>query len=378
MRIEKARISGPQFLFTIVCFLQASSFLTLFVVDVARQDSWIVILSGIVCFLPVLWLYRTLMVRFPDKNLLQVFEEVYGRAVGKVLGLLYVWYFITLTSLNLADLGSITESAVMERTSMVVLLVMCVIVSSWAVWFGIRVVTRYSFLFSSLAVLILTASVLFLMSQMDLQNFLPMLDQPVMKYVQGTHVITTIPFGELVALLMITPNLQLSGKEISKYLFSGFLLGGIYFLITMVRDIAVLGNTMNLYSFPSLMAFRLINLGNALSRMEILFVIALVLLLFFKITFLQYVSVAAVAQLTETGSFRHLALAAGALMAAYGLTMHQPSEVQYAVTGPESTPIVWTFFEIFIPFLTYLLAKLRKLPKTDGKKPATKGKRCRT
>lgn len=378
MRIEKARISGPQFLFTIVCFLQASSYLTLFVVDVTKQDSWIVILFGIVCFLPVLWVYRTLMVRFPDKNLLQIFEEVYGRVAGKILGLLYVWYFVTLTSLNLSELGAITKSAIMDLTPLVVLLVMCVIVSSWAVRFGIRVVTRYSFLFFSLSILILTASVLLLKDQMNLQNFLPMLDQPVMKYVQGIHIITTIPFGELVVFLMITPNVQLSGKEVSKYLYLGFLMGGIFFLITMIRDIAVLGITINLFSFPSLMAFRLINLGYALSRMEILFVIALVLLLFFKVTFLQYVSVAAVAQLTETRSFRHLALAAGALMAAYGLTMHQPSDVQYAVTGPESTPIVWTFFEIFIPLLTDLLAKWRKLPKADGNKPVAKEKRGRT
>ena len=84
--------------------------------------------------------------------------------------------------------------------------------------------------------------------------------------------------------------------------------------------------------------------------------------------FLHYVSVIAVAQFIGARPYRHIVLAAGALIVAYGLTMMNPSPVQYSASAQQTTPILWTFFEILVPLLTFVIAKLRKLPKAAKRK----------
>jgi spore germination protein KB len=362
VRIDKAQISGNQFMFSVICFTQASSLLTAFLSTVTMQDSWLVVLIGAALCLPLIWLYRTLMVMFPEQNLIQILDEVYGPVAGKIIGISYAWFFITLATLNLSDLGDFVKLTIMPETPNAALLILCVAVSAWAVRYGIRVVTRYSTLFAITAFVILAASVMLVINQINPQNFLPVLDQPPIKYVQGTHIITTIPFGELVAFLMIIPNVKLARRDVTKKLLLGFALGGVFLLVVILRDIAVLGNMLPMFSLPGLVTLRLVNMGVALSRIEILFAVVLIMLLFFKITFLYYISVVAVAQLIRVKAYRHIVLAAGALMIAYGLTLY-PDSVTHAASARETTPIIWTAFEILLPLITYIIAKLRKLPK---------------
>lgn len=364
MRIDKGQISGTQFMFSVVCFIQSSMLLTTFISTVTLQDSWMVLLFGAVLCLPLIWLYRVLMVMFPEQNLLQILAEVYGPIVGKVIGVAYIWFFFTLASLNLTDLGNFTKLTIMQETPDVVLALMCVLVSALAVSNGIKLVTRYSTMFTVITFIILSISVMLLLNQIKLENFLPMFDQSTSKYVQGIHIISTIPFGELVVFLMIHPYVKLSRRDATKYLFSGFGLGVITILIVLLLNIGVLGNLLDMFTLPTLVTLRLVNLGMALSRMEILFAVILVILLFFKITFLYYVSVLATAQFFRVTTYRQLVLASGALIIAYGLTLY-PSLVEHAASAQEIIPFLWTPFEILIPLLTFLIAKLRKLPKAS-------------
>jgi len=361
VRIDKGQISGTQFMFSVACFIQASAPLTTFISAVTLQDSWLVLLFGAVLCLPLIWLYRTLMVMFPEQNLLQILVEVYGPVVGKVIGVAYIWFFFTLASLNLTDLGKFTKLTIMQETPNVVLVLMCVLVSALAVRNGIKLVTKYSTLFTIITFILLSIGTILMLNQIKLENFMPMFDQPVGKYVQGIHIISTIPFGELVVFLMIHPYVKLSRRDATKYLFLGFGLGVITILVILLLNIGVLGNLLGMFTLPTLVTLRLVNLGMALSRMEILFAVILVMLLFFKITLLYYVSVLATAQLFKVKAYRQLALAAGALLIAYGLTLY-PSLVEQAASAQEIVPFLWTPFEILIPLLTFFIAKLRKLP----------------
>ncbi|MEA4846967.1 MAG: endospore germination permease [Clostridiaceae bacterium] len=362
MMIEKGQISGTQFMFSVACFIQSASLLTSFLTAITLQDSWLVILFGIILCLPLMWLFRSLMVMFPERNLLQILDEVYGPVAGKIIGAAYIWFFFTLASVNLMDMGDFTKLTIMEETPLVVLAIMCMLVCAIAVRNGVRLVTRYSTLFVLVTFAILIISLLLVLNQVKLENFLPMFDQPIGKYVQGTHIISTIPFGEVVAFLMIHPNVKMTRRDTAKYLFLGFVLGGFSILIILLEDIAVLGNMLDMFTLPTLVMLRLVNLGPALSRMEILFTVILVMLLFFRITFLYYVSVLTVAQMFKVKDYRHIVLVLGALMIAYGLTLY-PYTVEHTASAQEIVPFLWTPFEILIPIFTFITAKLRKLPK---------------
>ncbi|MGI6150344.1 MAG: GerAB/ArcD/ProY family transporter [Christensenellales bacterium] len=361
MTIDKGQISGTRLMLTIACFIQASSLLTSFLLSVTLQDSWIVVLIGTVLCLPLIWIYRELMLTFPGKNLIQILKEVYGPVVGKILGAMYLWHFLTLASVNLIDMAETSKMAIMGEMPVVTLAIMCAVVCAYAVRHGIKSVTWPSALFTFAIIPIVIVTLMLTANQIDLQNLFPMMDQPVMKYVQGVHIISTIPFGELVIITMFNPNVKLTRKGSLKYMFGGFLLGALTVLVVVLRDLTVLGNTISLFAQPSLVTLRMVRLGEALSRMEILFSIILVILLFYKIAVLYYVTVLCVAQLFETKNYRRLVAITGALMVAYGLTLF-PNMAKHADHAQKITPFLWTFFEILVPFLTLLVAKARKLP----------------
>jgi spore germination protein KB len=113
----------------------------------------------------------------------------------------------------------------------------------------LQVVTRYAFFFISISVLVLGASLLFASSEMDLNNFLPMLQLPAKKYVEGINIVMSIPFGELVIFMMVLPYVREKQKPLGRYFLGGFQLGAVMFLLVVFRDTAVLGNTVNKRTF---------------------------------------------------------------------------------------------------------------------------------
>ncbi len=363
MKIDKSQVPGKQFMFTVAFFLQSSALLTAFLAGITKNEAWIPVVIGIVLCIPLIYLFRTLMVMFPDKNFLQVLDEVYGSVVGKIIGVSYVWFFITLAAVNLVDIGDFSKITFTTETPNIVPMLICVLVAVWAVRNGFKVVSRYSKLFTIVEFIIVGVSIVLLFNQMDFTNLLPVFTQPAIKYVQSVHIIATIPYGELVIFLMVTPCIKkLTPREATKYWFGGIAMGMIVLLVVLLRDIMVLGNALHLFTLPGLVALRLVNLGEALSRMEIIFAVALMMLLFFKITVLCYVSTIAVAQLFKTIQYKRLAVIVGILILAYAPTLY-PSFVEHGVSAQTIVPFIWTPFQILLPLLTFILAKIRKLPK---------------
>lgn len=366
MTIDKTLVSGRRFMFSIAFYLQASALLTAFLAGITKHEAWLPLLFGMVLCIPLIFLFRTLMVMFPDKNLLQVLDEVYGPVAGKILGISYVWFFTTLTALNVLDIGDFAKITVMTETPHMVLTLICMLVAVWAVRHGFKIVSRYSALFTIVEFTIVAVSLVLLINQMDFSNLLPVFTQPTIKYIQSTHIITSIPFGELVVFLMIMPCVQkLSPRKITKYWFVGVAMGMIVVFAVLVRDISILGNAIHLFALPGLVTLRLVNLGEALSRVEIIFSIALIMLLFFKITVLCYVTTIAVAQVFRTTHYRHLALIVGILVIVYGSTLYS-SSVEHSLFARTIEPFIWLLFELLLPLLTFILAKVRRLPKPSA------------
>ncbi len=359
MKLETGKITPSQMMFSAACFIQSSSLLSAFLTGVTDNDSWFVVAAGIVVCLPILLTYIGLAKMYPGKNLVEINDLAFGKVLGKVATFFHISFFLTLAALNLRDLSLFVKQTVMDKTPDIVLSAVCMLVSAMAVRHGLKVVTRFAFLFIAISITVLSSSLLFASPQMDLNNFLPMLQMPASKYVQGINIVLSIPFGELVVFLMILPYVRGKQKPISRYFLGGFLLGSVLFLVVVLRDTAVLGNTLSLFALPAFETLRLVTLFGSLSRLEILFAVVLIILLFFKISLLHYVTALAAAQVFKMKSYKPLVLAIGILMIGYGFTLY-PSSIQHASTGQETAIILWQVFEFILPLLALVVGKIRK------------------
>lgn len=364
-KLETDQISPVQYMFSIACFIQSSSLLSSFFLPVTQQDSWICVIVGLALSIPLFLIYNGLMKAYPDKNIIQINEMVYGRTGGVIASLIMLWYFFSVATYNIRDIGALVKQTIMVDTPGIVIMVVCILVCAYGIYYGLRVITRYAMVFSLLAIAILIVGTLLTINQWELDNFLPIFYQTPLHYIQGTNQVLTIPFGEIVVFLMISPQVKRGKKGILRYLLGGLVIGAVNVLIVVARDIAVLGNTITLFTLPSFETLRMVTLTQALSRMEILFTVVLIMLLFFKIMLLYYISVLALAQLLKMQSYKPLILIFGAFLTAYSFVIHT-STAQHAMFSREYAPILWAFFEYVMPLMTLIAGRLRGLPQKSG------------
>jgi spore germination protein KB len=134
-----------------------------------------------------------------------------------------------------------------------------------------------------------------LFPRMDFANLLPIGELPFIKFIQSTQVIAAIPFGELIVFLPIAFTLN-DSKPVTKTFLSGLLWAAVFFLVTVVRNAAVLGNTEAMMGSPSFQVARLISFG-FLSRMDILIAVGHTVAIFLKCSVLFYITVLFLAQI---------------------------------------------------------------------------------
>jgi spore germination protein KB len=368
MKIDKTQIKGRQFMFAIACFLYGSSFLTSFYSLVALNESWLMIMISIVVALPLFLIFKWLIIKFPTMNLFQIFERVYGKVFGKIISCFVLFFFMILISLNLTDISFFSKITILNKTPDIVIITLCVLVAALAVKYGIKVVTRYTFIVFVLAFSFLFFAFILLLGQLDFLNFLPIFNLPTIKYFQSVNTILTIPFGEVVALLMISPNVKIEREKVGKYLFGGFLIGVVGLLIIKIRDIGVLGELFNILLVPPLASLRLVDLGEALSRMELFFAITSILLLFYKISLMFYAIVIGFCQIFEVENFRRLILVIACLVITFSYTFTTINPMDKGKLATETVPIVWALFEYLIPLVTLIIAIAGKKTELDDRK----------
>lgn len=365
MNLECEKISSTQFLFSVTCFLQASTLLTGILVDIVNQDSWMAALAGILFCLPFIWVWVKLTKWFPGKNLIEINTIVLGPIIGKVFSILYLFFFINLGALNLRDLTGFANGSIMPSTPPYVLSITFMLLCAYATYYGIEVVMRFSvgFVLFTFAIIVLTA--LALINQMDIRNLLPMFTYPIGDYVHAINVASVIPFGELVIFMMFIPSVREQTK-VKRSFFLGFLLGGLNALITIIRDTALLGNLMPIFSVPSFETLRMVSLTESISRIEVFYAIFLIILLFFKISIIYYAIVLVIAQLTGMRTYRPLILVTGVIIICYALTMFR-SSVEHALYGQNVISILWLLFEFIMPLVTLIVAAvLKKHPRPEA------------
>lgn len=369
IKIDHSSITMRQLFFSVACFIQSSALLTAFFTAVTDQDSWMSAIIGILVTIPVMLLFSKLMKMYPDKTVLGICCEVFGKTVGKVLSVYYLAFFLILGSLNLGDLGSFVQVAMMPITPTLLVVSAAMFVCSMAIKGGAQIVCRYSMLFTAIALVVIFVGTVLSLPLWHLDYFLPMFNLPAMKYVQAVHVINAIPLSETVVFLMFTPSLSKNKSKLSRTMILALLFGAINLLIVVIRNAAILDNITHLITLPPFEIFRLINFSTALSRMEILFAVSLMTLLFFKICVIFYAAVMAFAETFGLKSYKSIVYLVGALIVALSFNLYD-SNVDHGNSARQYTPFYWMIPELIIPVALLIGGTIKQKKKQKQNAPS--------
>lgn len=357
------KISSMQLMFLVTAFVQGSILLTSFTVSLTKQDTWLVILFGLLLITPFVISYCFLSKRFKGLSLVQMNDMVYGKFFGKLISLYYIFFMLITMSFNLIDLGDFYATFLMTDTPRIFFLIVFTLVCAFAVLKGIELLGSVSHIFVFTTVIIIISTFFLLLKDMDFSNFLPIFDLPLKNFIQGTHIMSSIPFGELVIFLVITSSLK-DNKHIVKSTISGLILGALSILLVTVRNTSVLGPTETILISPSFQAVRLIDFGQIFTRMDLLIGIGQTLMFFLKCSLFYYAIVVSLAHMLKLRTYIPLILPIGAIEVILALTVFQSSADHLAITI--SAGIIYSIPAIYIfPLLALLISKIRSLPKKE-------------
>jgi spore germination protein KB len=359
MSIETGKISGSQLSFLVAGFIQGSSLLISFNSSITKHDTWLTLLASAILMIPFVLFYGALAKRFPGLNLIQMNHKVYGKYLGFFISVLYLYWILNVLSFNIRDLSDFYTTFLMPETPLFFFLIVFALVCAYAVGKGIEVMARIGPLLVIIMALNIISTSALLLENMNPANFLPFFEVPVKKFVQGTHIISAIPLGEVVVFLGITPALN-NAKGATRGIMIGFILGAFSLLILQIRNTAALGITESILTSPTFEAARLIDVQNIFSRMDVLVGIGQTMVIFLKCVVLYYAAVVCLSQLAGLKSYLPLILPIGALAVILGATSWESTAQRFEAVS-SYLPVFFSPFVFFFPPLTLLIARLRNL-----------------
>lgn len=360
--VEKGKISGLQYSFLIMGFIEGSIILTSYASNIVKSSTWLVILSGLGFIAPFVYIYALLAKRFSGMNFARINQMVFGVYLGTAVSALYIGYFSLLLSFNLRDIGNFYTNFFMRETPLEVFLIIFIFVCAFTLWNGVEVLARIGpFILIAVTLSIIFAT-LMLLPQMNFANLLPLglAELPLKDFIHGTQIIADIPFGETAVFLTMAFAVN-DERHVVKNTFVGLIIGAAIFLIVTVRNTVVLGNTEALLLSPSFEVIRLINIG-FLSRMDILFAFGFTIGMFLKCSVLFYGVVLLLSQLLKLRTYKCLIFPLSCLTAILAIIVFSSTTEQFISGQNEALMLAIPFLHLFPP-LTLSIAKIRNLPR---------------
>lgn len=283
--------------------------------------------------------------------------------MGKTVSWLYSLYFLYISAVLLRTFAAFF-AIIMTSTPLMVFLITPLLVSSFAIRGGLEVVAKYSQIILLTLVSLFLFDFILLLKDIDLANLLPFLDIPISEMLLATQSVAATPFGEAVVFLMFI-NLVRNFSDAGRCMKKSFLFVGGLLLLYTVRTVAVLGSYSTISTYPAISTLRIINVGEVLTRLEVLLAVIFLALGFVKVSICYFAAVLGAAQLLKMRSYTPLILPIGALLFSISLLLYD----QYIFDIIDITmlfPFYSMVFAFILPLFTLIVAKIRKTGNQQG------------
>ncbi|MEM1483266.1 endospore germination permease [Oscillospiraceae bacterium PP1C4] len=260
-------LSARQMICLIILFIFGSS-LVVGVSSATGQDTWISTLIAIVITIPVILMYARILTLFPGKDIYDIVITLFGKVVGKIVTVLFIWYAVHLAALVLRNFSEFIQIVVMPETPQTVLMIAMLLVTIYLAQSGIETLGRWSIIIFSIIITVIAFTVIFSINEMNFQNLMPFMGHSIQTISMESINIFSFPFAETVLFLSLSSAIR---KDVSPYkiFLLGIIIGGLFLVVIILRNILSLGPLMmGSVFFPSYIAASIINIGDFMSRIE--------------------------------------------------------------------------------------------------------------
>lgn len=365
VRMEEAKINASQ-LFVLIVLFEMGSAILFGLGSSAKQDAWITILLGLAFGLLLFLIYYRLYVFYPDLPLTSYLQEILGKWLGRMIGVVYSIYFMYIATRVMRDFGDLLTSTIYTNTPLFVVNTLMILTITYAIHKGIEVIARVGQLYFAVIYFLAIIGMLLIVFSglIHLENLRPFLENGWKPIFMTTFRETiTFPFGEMIVFTMLLPFLN-EKKKAKLVCIGGMILAGINITLTTIINIASLGvDSFTQSTFPLLSTISKIQIAEFIERLDVFFMLYLVIGGFFKVTIFYYAAVMGAADIFQFKNQRKLVFPIGFIILIASLTIASNFS-EHLLEGLKFVPyyIQWPI-QIIIPSILLIIAFIKKKTK---------------
>ncbi|WP_147532941.1 GerAB/ArcD/ProY family transporter [Bacillus marasmi] len=363
--MRREQITNKEAICLLIIFYMGSSFI-LGIGGAAKNDAWISGILGLLSSIPIIMVYARLLALFPKKGLFDILELLFGKILGKVISIFYIWYSFHLGALVIRNFGEFINTAALPETPIFIPMICLGILSIVAVRSGIEVMGRISAYILPVLFFLLFAIQIMGIPSWNFHHIKPILGNGWLPVLKGSFSTFAFPFAESVVLLGAFFSLKTS-KAPYKVYFTSTIIAGLLIIIITIRNILILGGILPKLYFPSHVAVSRISVGEFLQRVEISVAVVLVFGVFIKSSICLYVTSLGIAKLFNLAEYRSIVIQLGLIMVYFAYTLYG-NIFEMRIWAFEVYPYYAFPFQVIVPLVMLLFAevKCRRVNKKDS------------
>ncbi len=353
--MQKEMISMRQAFCIIATFIWGSSVVMGGSSD-AGQDSWISLLLAFAWALPLYFIYGRVMRLYPEKNIFEILQIVFGKIAGGIIILLISWYALHLCSVVLCNFSQFIEIVAMPETPQLPLIIVMLAVTTYLAMSGVETLGKWSIVSLPIILSVAFLTIVLALHHMDFSNIMPVGEHSFSDIANGSLGIFSFPFAETVLFLGIADSVKKQTNSYKLYVYAtGF--GALILLLVMLRNIELLGSLTDIEYFPSYIAARIIDVGDILTRIEGTISMNFIVSGVTKITVCLLVAAKGIACLLGISSYRRILIPVSALVLALSTTLYTSAMQMFGFIS--IYPYYAMPFQVFIPVIVWLLGEIK-------------------
>lgn len=237
------------------------------ITSLSGKDSFIsIIIAYIIGFIPLgifIYLFNQ------DKNIIELINNTFGKIIGMIINIIILIPILIISACSLNSISNFLVSQFLSDTPIYIIYIAISIVILYGVYKGFEVVSRTALVLSIISILFLIISIIGLIPNIKIDNFLPLLEHGIKKDIFASLIFIISNITPLYILLFISKENIVDKQKLNKSIIISYTSGMLVTLIGITLTIGTLGlNLTNMYHYPEYMMLKKISFFNFFNRIE--------------------------------------------------------------------------------------------------------------
>ncbi|MBS4213877.1 GerAB/ArcD/ProY family transporter [Neobacillus rhizophilus] len=363
--IEKGRISHLELALIMYAMVVATAILYIPYVTAqhAKRDLWLSPIWGSLSGFLIVLIIVKLSKLFPGKTLIEYCDLILGRAFGKIIAFIYLFFLLHDTAIAFREYGEFIESAFLHKTPMIFVTASIALSCAIAVHGGIETIGRCAIIFLPIVLALYILIYVFLIPDLNVKNILPIMQEGVMPSIQGS-LAPHAWLSQFSLMSFLLPFLTKQQKVMKWGMFSV-----IASVLTMVfinlGNLFLFGGIIINLQFPVFEAARFISIGSFFEHIESIVIAIWVLGGFVQLSAFFYMLVLGTSQWLTLPSYKPFVLPIGFLIILFSIWSVRSFEDMIRGMGT-TVPYYFLTVQLLIPIFLLCVAVIRRKSVKSG------------